>query len=269
MNDREVLRQQLRRIDGRGYKAYKDIEGVYRFGEYVLYIDHVQGDPFASPSRVRVRVGQPAARFPGDSYGGQSREAALRDFLARRFGEAARRYSQGNRGVGKSGIIEIDRPGQEILERTAVAVDEEAVEARFVMGLPAFGRRIAARHAEAMFFEELPQIVRKSLFFESLKREAVYRHIETAEDADVLREGLRERKLAAFVADGAILPRASGIDPRPLERSRAVAFDSPESLRVAFELPNAGRITGMGIPEGITLIVGGGYHGKSTLLNAL
>ena len=34
-------------------------------------------------------------------------------------------------------------------------------------------------------------------------------------------------------------------------------------------LPNNGEITGMGIRKGVTLIVGGGYHGKSTLLNAL
>lgn len=269
MKAAEDLRRTLRRIDGRGYKAYKDIEGTYDFGSYILFVDHVQGDPFASPSRVRVRVPQKVAGFPKDTYHTRSREVALRDFLTRKFLEACRKFCRGNRGTGHSGLISIDRPGQEILERTSAFVTELYVEARFVMGLPAFGRSIAGRHAEAMFFEELPGIVRSSLFFKSLDEKALYEHIETAEDADFLRDQLDSLGLVAFVADGAVLPRASGVDPRPLTKGRVVPFESPESLRVEVVLPNRGAITGMGIPKGVTLIVGGGYHGKSTLLRAL
>jgi len=263
------LRNELKRIDGRGYKAYKDIRGVYDFTEFTLFVDHVQGDPFATPSRLRVRAEQRQAGFPEDTYRTKSREVALRDFLTRRFHQAIRRFCQGNRGIGKSGLIEIDRPGQEILERTSVFVNSGFVEARFVLGLPAFGRRIAGHHAEAMFFKELPQIIKASLFFGSLDHAMLYEHAETAEDADFLRSQLERLDLVAFVADGAILPRASGIDPRPLAREKAVPFTSPKSMRVELELPNRGTITGMGIGKGITLIVGGGYHGKSTLLNAL
>ncbi|MHC4259974.1 MAG: ABC-ATPase domain-containing protein, partial [Planctomycetota bacterium] len=269
MKNQDDLRTALHRIDGRGYKAYKDLKGVYDFDDYLLRIDHVQGDPFASPSRVRVEVSQELARFPQDTFSGKSRQVGLRDFLARRFHSSARRLSKGNRGTGKSGVIAIDAPGQEVLERTSVFVSDESVEARFVMGLPAFGRRIAAREAEAMFFQELPRIVKASLLFESLDSKAVYTHVETAEDADFLRGQLAGLGLIAFVADGAILPRASGIDPRPLTAGRAIPFSAPDSMRVKVTLPNAGDITGMGISEGITLVVGGGYHGKSTLLNAL
>nr|BFF22223.1 hypothetical protein GCM10025732_01880 [Glycomyces mayteni] len=46
-------------------------------------------------------------------------------------------------------------------------------------------------------------------------------------------------------------------------------FRSPDSLAVEVELPHAGRVRGMGIAPGVTLIVGGGFHGKSTLLRAL
>lgn len=265
----DELRRTLRRIDGKGYKAYKDIEGSYGFGDYTLIVDHVQGDPFASPSRVRVRLPQRIAGFPKETYRTKSREIALRDFLTRKFLDATRRFCKGNRGTGKSGLISIDRPGQEILERTSMFVNDEYVEARFVMGLPAFGRRIAGGHAEEMFFQELPRIVRSSLLFKNLDRGELYRHIETAEDADFLRGKLDELGLVAFVADEAILPRASGIDPRPLTRGRVIPFKSPESLRVKVDLPNRGPVTGMGIPKGITLIVGGGYHGKSTLLRAL
>jgi predicted ABC-class ATPase len=161
------LKRILHEIDGRGYKAYKDIEGEYDYGYYTLFVDHVQGDPFASPSKVRVLVHQKIAEFPRDTYRNKSREVALRDFITRRFLDASRRFCRGSRGTGKSGIILIDRPRQEILERTSVFVTEEYVEARFVMGLPAFGRRIAGRHAESMFSEELPQIVQASLLQDS------------------------------------------------------------------------------------------------------
>jgi predicted ABC-class ATPase len=269
MPSAEDLRRTLRRIDGRGYKAYKDIEGAYHFKEYTLYVEHVQGDPFASPSRVRVRVPQSVAGFPGDTYHHKSREVALRDFLTRRFFQASRRYGKGNRGTGNSGLISIDLPGQEILERTSVFIAADYVEARLVMGLPAFGRTITARHAEAMLFDELPQIVSASLYARNLDRKALYKHIEVAEDADFLRGQLDSLGLVAFVADGAILPRASGVDLRPLSKGRVVPFQSSDSLRVRVELPNRGAVTGMGIPEGVTLIIGGGYHGKSTLLRAL
>ncbi len=269
MQTKEDLGKALGRIDGRGYKAYKNIQGIYDFKEYTLFIDHVQGDPFASPSRMRVRVRQEVAEFPRDTYQSKSRQIALRDFITRRFFQATKRFGKGSRGTGNSGVISIDRPGQEIIERTSALVTNDYVEARFQMGLPAFGRSIAAKHALAMFFEELPQIVRQSLLFKNLNRNALYKHIETAEDTDFLRQGLDNMGLVAFVADGAILPRASGIDPRPLTKGRVIPFESPESLRMRVELPNQGVITGMGIPKGVNLVVGGGYHGKSTLLRAL
>jgi len=269
MNSSEQLRKLLRKIDGKGYKAYKELKGVYDFRQYYLFIDHVQADPFASPSRVRIRVHKDFAKFPKDTYRNKSREIALRDYLTRKFAEAIIKFSKGKRGSGKSGLIGIAKTGQEILERTSVFVSDTYIEVRFTMGLPAHGRRILGKEAEEMFFKELPEIIRASLFFENLNKAELYKHIEVAEDADYLRGKLRELGLVAFVADGTILPRASGVDPRPLKGSRVVPFESPPSLRVEIELPNMGLITGMGIPRGVTLIVGGGYHGKSTLLRAL
>lgn len=265
----EDLREELRRIDGKGYKAYKDIKGEYRFTQYLLFIDHVQGDPFASPSRVRVRVERKASGFNADTTSNHSRTVAICDYLTRQFHSSCIKLSRGNRGTGKSGLITIDKPVQEILERTSIVINDRFVEARFFMGLPASGRRISGRDAEAMFFEELPGIVNASLFCKNLDRKILYTHIETAEDADILRDKVDQLGLVAFVADGAMLPRASGIDPHPMDQQSAVRFQSPENLSVEVELPNRGKISGMGIPKGVTLIVGGGYHGKSTLLNAL
>ncbi len=269
MKTEQTLDESLRRMDGRGYKAYKEIKGEYRFPGFMLIIDHVQGDPFATPSRIRVRVDREASGFSQELSANNSRKVALCDYLTRIFYQNCKRYSQGSRGTGKSGLIVIDRPGQEILESTAMVANDQWVEARFFMGLPAQGRRIAGKNASIMFFKELPKIVRASLFFMNLDAAGLQTHIEIAEDADVLRDRLHQLKLIGFVADNALLPRASGIDPSPMVDDRVVAFQSPGTLQNKILLPNSGSITGMGIPKGITLIAGGGYHGKSTLLDAL
>jgi predicted ABC-class ATPase len=258
----------LLRLEGKGYKAYKGVEGVYSAPTFTLFIDHVQGDPFAPPSRVRVQVEHRKAGFPPDTYSTKSRRIALADFLTRQFAAAAERVEE-HLGTGHSGLIAIDRPGQEILERTSVVITEEYIEARFVVGLPARGRRILGKEAAELLCRKVPKVVEETLFFSKLDRRSLYLQILTAEDADWLRGQLPKRGLVAFVADGSILPRRSGIDDRPLPQEKAIPFRSPESLKVEFHLPNRGLIKGMGIPEGVTLIVGGGYHGKSTLLNAI
>jgi predicted ABC-class ATPase len=263
MRTADNLRQTLYRLDGNSYKAYKDIKSQYEFEAFDLSIDHVQGDPFAAPSRVRIRVKND---YPEWAQLNKSRQVALRDFLNRQFAAACRRFSRGNRGSGKSGTVYIAQPGQEILERSAVVLKGEWIECRFRIGLPAFGRRIAGQQAIAIFMEELPAIVAHSLPFEIQSEERLREHVYTNEDADTLRTMLDERGWVAFVADGAMLPRASGVDQRPLQGG--IPFKSPESMRHTVELPHR-TLSGMAIPKGISLIVGGGFHGKSTLLRAI
>lgn len=257
------LANTLRRIDGKGYKAYNDIKGAYDLGKMQLFIDKVQGDPFAAPSGLRVRVQN---TFPEYSFENKSREVALRDFLTRCFSKSIKKHAKQNKGSGKSGDIKIDTPCQEILERTSVIVTKDYVEARFDAGLPAFGRKVAGKHASEMLLSEIPAIANDSLFVNAIDEEGLKEHIYCCEDADALRNKLREKGLIAFVADNSILPRKSGVNPRPLPD--AIPFEAPETLRKRIELPNR-TIEGMGIPEGINLIVGGGYHGKSTLINAV
>ncbi len=258
----EDLSRELLRIDGRGYKAYKDIAGRWTEDELVLSIDHVQSDPFAAPSRVRLRLPN---RWPTDLWSTRTRRIALEDFVARRVARAIRREAAGRRGSGKSGRVAIDAGGQEVLERTALAIDGEGAEARLEVGLPAAGRRILGREAEAVLCDELPRIAASLLPGEEEEATAF---VESVENHETLRDQLRARGLVAFVADGAILPRESGVSERPLRG--AVAFRTPEALRVELAVPNPPyRIAGMGVPTGVTLVVGGGYHGKSTLLRAL
>ncbi len=263
------LEQRLRQIDRRGYPAYKDLAGSYDFPGYALYLDHVQGDPFASPSTLRVRVPQQQAGFPAELFASPVRRVALEDYVTRQFAAAIRRYVKGNRGTGKSGMVAVDVGRQEILERTSCVVNDQFVEVRFSAGLPAAGRTVLGQEAYAMFYQEIPQLVKAALYYASLDRDAVRRHVEVAEDAQALRDQLEGRGLVAFVAEGAILPRESGISPRPMRADRVVKFVSPPELRVELTAPNRGMVAGMGVPNGVTLIVGGGYHGKSTLLSAL
>ncbi len=264
-----TLLQKLQKIDGRGYKSYKELEGHYNFPKFTLFCDYIQGDPFASPSRIRVRVPQKQAGFPEYLFSNNSRRTGLEDFLTRQLARTIKKEVKGNRGTGKSGLIKVDCGGQEVLERTALVVNRDYVEARITVGLPASGRRVLAGEARAMFFEELPAVVEKSLFYKNIDAREVANFVSLIEDQDHIRRKLSEMKLVAFVANGSVLPRKSGVSDLPMMSSKVIPFKSPPELEVTMRTPNRGEIKGMGIKEGITLIVGGGYHGKSTLLRAV
>lgn len=262
------LRELLTRIDHKGYPAYKDTRGSYQFEGYVLSIDHVQGDPFAAPSKVSIHVPEKTAGFPSDLYEEKHKQIALQDYLLRKFARESETFNFKAKGSGKSGMMSVSRCGQEILERTACELKQDGtLIIRMEIGFPANGRTINSRELIKILFEFLPGCVKKSLYYSSLNKKDVQKNAELAEDQQFIREQLPKLGLAAFVANGSILPRESGISNRPMKQ--AIAFQSPKSMELSLELPNYGKITGMGIRQGITLIVGGGYHGKSTLLKAL
>lgn len=263
------LRELLKRIDRKGYPAYKDTRGMYQFPGYILSIDHVQGDPFASPSKVSVHVKGKTAGFPQELYRGAHQRIALQDELTRQFARRAQQFAFKAKGSGKSGMISVSQCSQEVLERTACQMDAVTGEIvlRMEIGFPANGRTINARELEKILFEFVPECVKASLIYKNMDGKRLRSIIDLAEDQKYIRDMLPKMGLCAFVADGSILPRESGISPRPMKGG--VKFQSPKELEVTMELPHKGKITGMGIKKGITLIVGGGYHGKSTLLKAL
>jgi predicted ABC-class ATPase len=322
----DELERILQRIDGAGYRAYKDLRGSYAFGDFELFIDHVQGDPFAAPSKLRVRVPMQIARPPAELFRTEVRRVAFEDFCARvvrdaiREGGHSRGSSEGREqggergegngrppaadrsrgarrdrpergsgtpsgsdsGSGKSGLISIDAGGQEVLERAAVVVHADWLEARLEVGLPAAGRRVLGRQAIALLTRSVPDVALAGLVWERLTRDDAQRRarhfVECVENQESIRAQLAALGLVAFVGDGSILPRESGASDRPLARERAVPFEAPDLLRVEIQVPNSfdrggdgdgHTVIGMGIPRGISLIVGGGYHGKSTLLRAL
>ena len=276
---RELL-QLLQRIDRAQYGSYKQLRGDFDFQSpfpFALGIDHVQGDAYAAPSRCHIRVPLAVAGLPASAFTTKARSTAAADFLARNFARLVARNGADRRAGGggwkgaKGGDISVERPGQHVLERTSVFFTPGFVEVRFCVGLPARGRSIEGVWATQILGETLPKLAAEALLWSSpeLDRAAFVLHIECVEDQQALRSMLRDAGLAAFVANGAILPRASGASDLPMDAAAATPFASPESLLRTFTLPNSGAVSGMGIACGVALIVGGGFHGKSTLLQAL
>ena len=263
----QQLRQQLSSIHRKSYPAYKTLKGIYDFKHFLLSIDHVQGDPFASPSHLSIQVPAKIAAFPAFCFSAKNIRIAVQDYILRKFSQQLSIYNFKAKGSGKSGSISTSVCGQKVLERTACEISSDFVTVRFTVGFPANGRTINAFELEKILFEFLPSCVEKSLLYKNLSPKAVESVVFLAEDQEFLRQELKKRQLVAFVANHSILPRESGISQKPMKN--AVPFQSPASLETEFTLPHRGKIKGMAIPQGITLIAGGGYHGKSTLLTAL
>lgn len=268
MKRQKDLEEILERIDGKGYAAYRDIKGEYECKGYTLCIDHVQVDPFAPPSKVRVKVAEAIHQIPKELWNDRVKKIAVADFLTRAFRDNIRKLYEGVGGSGKSGLLVIDDCGAQMIERTSLIISDKGMEVRFEVGLPAAGRKVLGRSAMQIFCKTLPQIVEASLLYKNLNQKALKSQVELMLDQEAIRKALKEKGLVAFVANGAILPRESGVSQRPLKKG-SVSFKSPEHLEVTLNLPYKGEVKGMGIPKGITLIAGGGYHGKSTLLNAI
>ena len=261
----EELRARLKQIHSRSYPAYKQIKGKYQFQDFELEVVHVQGDPFAAPSRIAIHISAEKVTNQSFPISNLSRRIGWEDGILRTFSNTLRNFGM-SRGSGKSGRWEIVRLGQEMLPRTACEIDSGTLILRFTLGLPAAGRRILGFEAIEMFFEELPAMIKKGV----LEADQLIweRHAKSMEDQDALRKMLLQKTWVAFIADESVLPRASGIDDQPLIEG-ARPWKSPAELGVEIELPNAGKVSGTAISEGVTIICGGGYHGKSTLLHAL
>lgn len=267
MKNYKELEKILFSMDGKSYSAYKSLKGEYKFPKYVLAIDHVQSDPYAPPSRMRIIMDRKISGIPYELTDTKDKSIAVSDFLTRNFYKEIQKNGNDSSGTGGSGRIFIDKCGQEILERTSVLIKEDKIEVRFEMGMPARGRRIMGKAAQKIIFEQLPKIVEKSIIYDNLNKESLKEQIILILDQEYIRKVLKENELVAFVANDSILPRENGISDKPMKN--AVKFKSPEKFEITLNLPSGKKVSGMGIPKGITLIVGGGYHGKSTLLAAL
>ena len=259
-----ALEQTLTSLDGQKYGAYKKIKDLYEFNLFKLRIDHIQADPFALPSKMSVVIDRQQAKFPDSLLNSELKQRAVSDYLTRVCHKQIQSIVAQDKKVSK---IQIDSCGQEILERTAVVIKNHQIEARIEVGLPARGRTILGRIARHTLINVLPQIVEHALCYRNINGSQLEQHVELMIDQEEIRQQLVKHDLVAFVANGAILPRKSGVSDLPM--NNAIEFKSPKQYETVMKLSSGKVIKGMGIPKGITLIVGGGYHGKSTLLEAL
>ncbi|EJX1332885.1 ABC-ATPase domain-containing protein [Vibrio parahaemolyticus] len=253
----DQLTATLKKIEKQNYRAYQQIKGQYDFTDFTLFIDHVQGDPYASASRFRATRAWSLTGLEWLKEESPAFQRAARDFIARSFEQFAKQEN----------TVSIALNGQTVLDSTAVLFTEEGIELRFRVNLPAEGRSVLGKKANNILTFHLPKFIRRATLERELDREAMVKHCQVVEDQSALREQLEAHNLVAFVANGSVLPRIAGNCDLPMKE--AVEFTAPESLQVTLHAPNKGYVTGLGIPKGITLIVGGGFHGKSTLLNAI
>ncbi len=253
----DQLTATLKKIEKQNYRAYQQIKGQYDFTDFTLFIDHVQGDPYASASRFRATRAWSLTGLEWLKDESPAFQRAARDFIARSFEQFAKQEN----------TVSIALNGQTVLDSTAVLFTEEGIELRFRVNLPAEGRSVLGKKANNILTFHLPKFIRRATLERELDREAMVKHCQVVEDQRALREQLEAHNLVAFVANGSVLPRIAGNCDLPMKE--AVEFTAPESLQVTLHAPNKGYVTGLGIPKGITLIVGGGFHGKSTLLNAI
>ncbi|EOV0859992.1 P-loop domain-containing protein [Vibrio parahaemolyticus] len=253
----DQLTATLKKIEKQNYRAYQQIKGQYDFTDFTLFIDHVQGDPYASASRFRATRAWSLTGLEWLKEESLAFQRAARDFIARSFEQFAKQEN----------TVSIALNGQTVLDNTAVLFTEEGIELRFRVNLPAEGRSVLGKKANNILTFHLPKFIRRATLERELDKEAMVKHCQVVEDQSALREQLEAHNLVAFVANGSVLPRIAGNCDLPMKE--AVEFTAPESLQVTLHAPNKGYVTGLGIPKGITLIVGGGFHGKSTLLNAI
>ena len=259
----------LHALDGRSYAAYKAIVGRYRApAGWFLHIDRVQADPYAPPTRIHVDV-------PTDLHGLElldeadlladvDRRLAVGDFLTREL-------HAGFRGTALS----IASPGQEILQRSSIIVrpDEKKegagwiLEVRARLALPAQGRSIQGHEASRIVGRDLVRELEEAMDLTGERGDRLVRHIATLEDHRALTATVARNGWVSFLADGSVLPRRSGVSDEPLDGG--IPLEAPDSMAATVELPHVGTVRGTVVEEGVNVIVGGGYHGKSTLLSAI
>lgn len=258
----KALYQKIRTLNGKNYGLYKSLaDKPWDFGDFALEFLHVQGDPYAPASRVVIKANLSMLGYAGEWGGTFERRLALSDFLHRKLSRLVKeKYPE------KDAAIVFDMAGPEMLVRNSLWIDNGELRACLQVRLPGEGRKIQAEAAAEILTMVLPDLVSAGLYYSKSDEAALQEHFRVLAERKEILAQLESRGLCAFVPDGAVLPRASGLSEMPLEG--AVPFTAPEQMAVTLNV--CGRsIRGMGIPKGITVITGGAFHGKSTLLQAL
>lgn len=263
------LKTKLQRFNKCKYHLYQGLIGIYQFEKFTMTIDYVQPDPFAPPSKITIKIPYQNTFFDTEYISNSIRQVAFCDFLARYVARHIRTFTKDGKGSGNGGFCGIRYGMQKIIESNAVIIRDNQIELKFLVGLPAFGRTIASKEASETLLHEIPTLIEHSVLEAKTIHEDIQQFITVAERQAELRQLCQREGIVSFIANDSILARASSVDDKPMSHQKAKAFISPKQLEKTFTLSDGFKITGMAIPKGITLITGGGFHGKSTLLSAI
>ncbi len=267
MKDKQEFFELLGEIDGRDFSEYNRIIGDYDFARYVLKVTRIPTEAEDPGTVFVVRVPTQVAGFPPNLYTTAIRRTALEDLLVRKVSDALSKVTAyDDEGISRRRLF-VATPGQKILPRSAMVIADDYIEARLTVNLPARRGRILGEEARHVFFEELPAVVNASLVYCNLDEIEVARFVDLMEDADAIRQNLPTRGLVGFVGEGAFLIRLDHSDKPDYDRD--VPLSVPEELLVDIEVPNKGRVRGLGVPSGITVVLGDAYSGRTELMKAL
>ncbi|MDO5851620.1 MAG: ABC-ATPase domain-containing protein [Methanobacteriaceae archaeon] len=262
MKTKVQLEKILNQINKKGYKAYQQLKNTYQYPTYLLHLDHIQKDPYARPTKAHITIKQEIHQIPKEYYNTIPRKIALETIITQRFHQETLKHKYNFKSK-----ITISHNNQEILLRNNININKETLTIYFNIGLPANGRRINGIEAQKLLNNILPDIIKNTCNYKKYDEKQLQKIITTNEDAEYIRNNLKQKKIVSFIADNSILPRKTGNNNKPLKTAKP--FKTPETLKITYNTPNNNKITGMGIPEGITIIIGGGYHGKTTLLESI
>lgn len=250
----------LRDLDGKPFGQLRRLSGVHSDRDIGLVIDHVQGDPYAPASRMRLDLYpsfHPHLAIPTDPV----ERLALEDLFLREF--CARLPSESiPAGDGPGGRVRSAHPDETIRPRSASSCGR-ALSLRFSYSFPAQARRLLAEPAAAVLTNRIPALALE--IAQLVTPERVREHAAHLRRRQMIRQALDERGLCAFLPAGSITWRLPDGTPAP----GAVALQVPADLSTRLELADGTSLEGLAFPRGVTVLVGSAFHGKTTLLEAL
>ena len=272
MKDRKEFYNILSEIDGKPFAEYERLLGDFDFARYVIKCMKIDAAHDAENPVFNIRIPQSIAELPGHLYDSPVRRTALEDYLTRNFCAVAGRIARFNEsGWARRNII-IAEPGQKILPRTSVVVTKEYIDVRVRIALPykvyVSGERLVdAEMARRVFFEDMPETVSSSIFCCNLNLAEVEDFVNGMEDADRIRQTLSTLGLVSFVGEGSLLAREQDTDLPDYDQ--IAPFEVSEAAQTSIDVPNAGKVIGLGIPAGLTVVLGDAANGRKDFMSAI
>ncbi|MEA2067995.1 MAG: ABC-ATPase domain-containing protein [Verrucomicrobiota bacterium] len=276
MKDKKEFYNLLTELDGQPFSEYQQVVGDFDFTRYVIKCAAIDFESEeADTPTFSIRVPQTIAEIPEYLFDSPVRRTAMEDLLLRSLATNIDKIANyDHNGIARR-HIGMSTPNQKILPRNALLLTKEYIEVRVQISLPVQpmvidGERLLSidgEMAQQIFFEDLPEVVSNSLLYCNIDAADADAHVNNMEDADRLRQYLSASGQVAFVAEGALVTRISGSDFPDYERLSPVEVDS--ALIEEVEVPHSGAVRGIGIPNGLTLVLGESNSGRVDLMDAI